>query len=112
MDFTIENRLNCLNTNFQKGEGNLWIYTYANNTKAQIDYVFIRVLLLIRGCLLRSPNCHVKNTTEPTKECHPNGDHRTLLNYRDIRDKYAITLRKKFDDRQEKTETHTPNDEY
>ena len=40
-DFTIENRLTCLNTNFQKSEGKLWTYTYTNNTKAQIDYVFI-----------------------------------------------------------------------
>ena len=40
-DFTIENRLKCLNTNFKKREGKLWTYTYANNTKAQIDYVFI-----------------------------------------------------------------------
>ena len=29
-----------------------------------------------------------------------------------LRDKYAITLRNKFDTLQEKTETHTPNDEY
>ena len=36
-DFTIENRLTCLNTNFQKREGKLRTYTYANNTKAQID---------------------------------------------------------------------------
>ena len=40
-DFMLENRLTCLNTNFQKKEGKLWTYTYANNTKAQIDYVFI-----------------------------------------------------------------------
>ena len=33
-DFTIENRLTCLNTNLQKIEGKLWTYTYANNTKA------------------------------------------------------------------------------
>ena len=39
--FTIENRLNCFNTNFQKREGKLWTYTYANKTKAQIDYDFI-----------------------------------------------------------------------
>ena len=38
---TIENILTCLNTNFQKREGKLWTYTYADNTKAQIDYVFI-----------------------------------------------------------------------
>ena len=36
-DFTIENRLTCLNTNFQKREGKLWTYAYANYTKAQID---------------------------------------------------------------------------
>ena len=35
-----------------------------------------------------------------------------LLNNRDNRDKYMLTLRNKFDARQEKTETHTLNDEY
>ena len=40
-DFMIENRLACLNTNYQKREGKLWTYTYANITKAQIDYVLI-----------------------------------------------------------------------
>ena len=40
-DFMIENRLTCLNTNYQKREGKLWTYTYAKNSKAQIDYVFI-----------------------------------------------------------------------
>ena len=40
-DFMLENRLTCLNTKFQKRERKLWTYTYANNTKAQIDYVFI-----------------------------------------------------------------------
>ena len=40
-DFMIENRLACLNTNYQKKEGKLWTYMYANNTKAQIDYVLI-----------------------------------------------------------------------
>ena len=40
-DFMIENRLTCLNTNYQKREEKLWTYTYANNSKAQIDYIFI-----------------------------------------------------------------------
>ena len=31
IDFMIENRLTCLSTNFQKREGKLWTYTYANN---------------------------------------------------------------------------------
>ena len=40
-DFMIKNRLTCLKTNYQKTERKLWIYTYVNNSKAQIDYVFI-----------------------------------------------------------------------
>ena len=40
-EFMMENRLTCLNTNYQKREGKLWTYTYANNSKAQIDDVFI-----------------------------------------------------------------------
>ena len=39
-DFTLQNRLTCLNTNFQKREGKLWTYTYANNTKAPIDCLY------------------------------------------------------------------------
>ena len=35
-----------------------------------------------------------------------------LLNNRDIRDKYAIELRNRFETLQEKTEKGTPNDEY
>ena len=40
-EFMMENRLTCLNTNCQKREGKLWTYTYANNSKAQIDYILI-----------------------------------------------------------------------
>ena len=40
-DFMIENRLTCLNTNYQKREGKSWTFTYVNNSKAHIDYVFI-----------------------------------------------------------------------
>ena len=36
----------------------------------------------------------------------------TLLNNRDIRDKYVVELRNRFDTLQEKTEKGTPNDEY
>ena len=35
-----------------------------------------------------------------------------LLNNNDIRDKYGLALRNKFDAQQEKTEILTPNDEY
>ena len=65
-DFTLENRLTCLNTKFQKRKGKLWTYTNANNTKAQIDYILINkkwnnstlnceVYSSFEGV---SPNCH------------------------------------------------------
>ncbi len=41
VDFARKNRLTCLNSNFQKRERKLWTCTYPNNTKAQIDYIFI-----------------------------------------------------------------------
>ena len=50
------------------------------------------------------------------KEYGPNNDPKhyywTLLNNRDIRDKYALTQKNEFDALQEKTETYSPNDEY
>ena len=36
-DFSLENRLACLNTKFKKREGNQWTYSYQNNSKAQLD---------------------------------------------------------------------------
>ena len=50
-----------------------------------------------------------RNTTRTTTTVHYGW---SLLNNRDIRDKYALTLRNKFDALQEKTETRIPNDEY
>ena len=126
-DFTVENRLTYLNTNFQKREGKLWTYTYANNIKAQIDYVFIN-----KKWKNSAVNCEAyssfvgvssdhriftakirlslrKNATRTTTTIHYNW---ALLNNKDIRDKFVIALRNKFDALQEKAETRTPNDEY
>ena len=47
--------------------------------------------------------------TQTTTTVHYDWD---LLNDRDSRDEYALTLRNKYDALQENTETHTPNDEY
>ena len=125
-DFMLENKLICFNTKCQKREGKLWIYTSANNTKARIDCVFINKKW--SNCAL---NCKAyssfedvssdhrivtakirlslrRNTTRTTTSVHYDW---FLLNNRHIRDKYALTLRKKFDALQ-KTETHIPNDEY
>ena len=84
-DFMVENRLTCLNTNYQKREGKLWTYTYANKSKAQIDCVFINkkwknsamncaAYSSFEG-VLRSSNSHGQITTKPTKKRHTNSDH-------------------------------------
>ena len=126
-DFMIENRLTCLNTNYQKREGKLWAYTYVNNSKAQIDYVFInkkwknsamnceayssfegvssnhRIVMAKLRLSLR------KNATRTATTKHYDW---ALLNNRDIRDKYVLELSNRFETLQEKTEKGTPNDEY
>ena len=107
-------------------ERKLWTYTSANNTKAQIDYV------LINKKWNSTLNCEAYSSFEGVSSDHqiftakirltlrknatrnPTTIHYdwNLLNNKDIRDKYALALRKKFDAHQEKTETHTLNDEY
>ena len=126
-DFKKENRLTCLNTNYQKREGKLWIYTFANNSKAQIDYIFIN-----KKWKNNAMNCEAYSSFEGMS-----ADHRivtakirlslrknatrtvttehydwAILNNRDIRDKYVLELRNRFETLQEKTEKGTPNDEY
>ena len=127
IDFMIENKLTCLNTNFQKRQGKLWTYTYVNNSKAQIDYVFIN-----RKWKNSAMNCEAYSSFEgvssdyrivtakvrlslrkiatrtATTKCYD----WALPNKRDIRDKYALELRNRFETLQEKTEKGTPNDEY
>ena len=126
-DFMIENRLTCLNTNYQKREGKLWTYTYANNSKTQIDYVFINKKW--KNCAM---NCKAYSSFEGVSSDHrivtakiglsqQKNDTWTattkhydwaLLNNRDIRDKYVLELRNRFETLQEETEKGTPNDEY
>ena len=105
-----------------KKGGKLWTDTYANNTKAQIDYVFFN-----KKWKNSAVNCEAyssfvglssdhrivtakirlslrKNVTQKTNPIPYDWD---LLNYKDIRDKYVIALRNKFDALQEKTETYS-----
>ena len=125
--FMIENRLACLNTNYQKREGKLWTYTYANNTKAQIDYVLIN-----KKWKNSALNCEAYSSFEGVSTNHRivtakirlslrKNAKRTattkhydwaLLNNKDIRDKYVLELKNRFETLQEKTEKSTPNDEY
>ena len=60
-----ENRLTCLNTNFQKREGKLWTHTYANKSKAQIDYLFIN-----RKWKNSAMNCEAYSTFEGVSSDH------------------------------------------
>ena len=126
-DYSLENRLTCLNTKFQRRNRKLWTYTFAKNTKAQIDYVFINKkwnnnALNCEACSSFegvSSNHRIvtakirlslrRNAARATTTVHYDW---SLVNNRDIRDKYTLTIRNKFDALQEKTETHTPNDEY
>ena len=94
-DFMIENRLACLNTNYKKKkkkkkrEGKLWTCTYANNSKAQIDYVLIN-----KKWKNSAMNCEAYSSFEGVssdhrivrakirlslrKKCQTNSDHQTL----------------------------------
>ena len=108
-------------------KGKLWTYTYTNNSKAQIDYVFIN-----NKWKNSAINCDAyssfevvssehwivtvkiqlslrKNATRTATAKHYDW---ALLNNRDIRDKYVVELRNRFETLQEKTEKGTPNDEY
>ena len=110
-----------------KKEGKLWTYTYANKNKAQIDYVFIN-----KKWKNSAMNCEAyssfegvfsdhrivtakirlsirKNTTRTATTKHYDW---ALLNNRDVKDKYVLELRNRFETLQEKTEKGTPKDEY
>ena len=114
-DFMTENRLTCLNTNFQKREGKLWTYTYANNNKAQIDYVFMNKkwknsTINFEGVSSDHRIVTAKIRLSLRKNTTKHYDW-ALLNHRDIRDRYVLELRNRFDALQ-KTEKRTPNDKY
>ena len=126
-DFMVENRLAYLNTNYQKREGKLWTYTYVNKSKAQIDYVLIN-----KKWKNSAMNCEAYSSFEVVSTDHRivtakirlslrKNAKRTattkhydwaLLNNRDIRDKYVLELRNRFETLQEKTEKSTPNGEH
>ena len=126
-DFMIENRLICLNKNYQKREGKLWTYTYANNSKAHRDYVLINKKWKNSAIICEAYSSFEgvssdhrivtakirlglrKNATQTASTKHYDW---ALLNNRDIRDENVIELRNRFETQQEKTEKRTPNDEY
>ena len=126
-DFTLENSLTCLNTKFQKRKGKLWTYTYTNNAEAQISNILIN-----KKWNNSALNCEAYSSFEGVSSDYQtvtakiqlslrrNATRTTttvlydwsMLNNRDIGDKYKLTLRNKFDALQEISETLTSNDEY
>ena len=126
-DFMIENRLTCLNTNFQKREGKLWTYTYANNNKAQIDYNFINMkwknsaMNCKAYCSFEGVSSDHRIVTakirlslrkKATRTATTKHYYCALLTNWDIWDKYVLELRNSLETLQEKTEKGTANDEY
>ena len=127
-DFMIENRLTCLNTNYQKKKkGKLWTYTYANNSKAQIDYVFINkkwknstinseAYSSFEGVSsdhrIVTPKIRLSLRNNATQTATTKHCDWALHKNRDIRDKCVVELRNRFETLQEKTEKGTPNDKY
>ena len=116
----LENRLTCLNTKFQKRRGKLWTDTYANNAKAQIEYI-----LMNKKWNNDALDCEAYSSFEDMSYDHQiftakirlslrrNADwtttavhyDRSLFNNKDISNKYTLTPRHKFDALQEVLET-------
>ena len=111
IDFILENRLTCLNTKFQQKQGKLWTYTYTNNAKAQTDFI-----LMNKKWTNSALNCEAYSSFGGVSSDHRivtakihlslcrNASQTTrttlydwsMLNNRDFRDEYMITLRNKF----------------
>ena len=82
--FHMKNRLTCFNIQFQKGRVNYGLYTYSNDTKAQPDYILIN-----KNCIISTLNCKVYSS------------------FRNISNRYSVTVRNKFDALQEISETYS-----
>ena len=105
---------------------NYGLTTATNNAKTQVDYI------INKKWNNSTLNCEAYSSPEGVSSDHRiittnirlslrrNAGRATttvpydwsLLNNRDIRDKYTLTLRNKFDALQEISKTPTPNDEY
>ena len=126
-DFTLENKLTCLNTKFQKRKRKLWTYTYANNAKSQKDSILIN-----KKWNDSALNCEAYSSFEGVSSDHRIVTAKIRLNLRrkvvrttttihydcsllynwDIKDRYTLNLRNKLDALQEISETPTSNEEY
>ena len=87
-----------INKKWNNSAGNCKAYSSIEGVSSDHRIVTAKIRLNLR-----------KNTTRTTATIHYDW---ALLNNKHIKDKYVIALRNKFDALQEKTKTHTPNDEY
>ena len=108
-------------------KGKLWTYTYANNAKAQIDYILINKKWIYSALnweayfsfegvssnhRIITAKIHLslrRNTAHTAKSTYYDW---SSLNNRDISNKCMITVRNKFDTLQEISKTLTPNNKY
>ena len=104
-----------------KKGGKLWTYTSVNNTKAQIDYVFInkkwknsamncKAYSSFEGVStdhrIVTANIRLSLRKNATRTATTKNYDWTLLKNRDIRDKYVLQLRNRFETLQEQTKTN------
>ena len=127
-DFAIENRLMCLNTNFQKKAGKRWTHTYPTGDKAQLDYLFINnkwknsVLnceayntfvgvksdhRIVTAKVRLSLRKNIKKTSIPTHY-----DWSTIATNEDIRYRFTVSVRNKYEALCLETNTNSPNIKY
>ena len=127
-DFINENEIQCVSTKFQKSRSKLWTHTYANGSKAQLDYMFVnnkwknsvmntqaynsfegvssdhRIVTTEIRLSLRSNKAKTENT--------PRYDWTTLTTNTDIRDQYTISVRNRFAALIANSEEPTPTEKY
>ena len=123
--FILENRWTWLNSNFQKRKGKWWVYTNAYNANVRRDYILINkkwnnsVLNCEAYSSFECVSCNQQIVTAEIRQCLRRNEARTtstvhddwsLINNRDIRDKYTSTLRNKSNGLQKMPETRNPND--
>ena len=126
-EFGLKNGFVCQNTKFQKRKGKLWTYTNPNNSKVQLDYIFINKkwinsTLDCNACLsfegvsfnhriISAKIClsiH-RNKKQAGKASQYNW---FPLTNNDISYRYMVMVRNKFNALLVTPRRHTPNDKY
>ena len=126
--FIEENELQCLSTKFQKSKSKLWTHTYANGSKAQLDYMMInkkwknsamnteaynsfasvysdhRIVTSRIRLSLRSNKVKTQSTQRY--------DWSSLKNDAEVRDQYTITVKNRYEALLAESDDVTPTEKY